>query len=59
MYFNHPTQPGIYEYHEQPFCVHLLLNQTVGAVFIDDVIAPFHEVSEVLIVLSPGVLISA
>lgn len=29
------------------------------SLFIDNVIAPFHEVSEVLIVLSPGVLISA
>lgn len=57
MHFHHHTQPAIYAYHEQP--PFILLNQTLGAVFIDDVIASFHEVSEVLIVLSPGVLISA
>lgn len=37
----------------------ILLNQPLGAVFIDGVIASLHEISEVLIVLSPGVLISA
>lgn len=57
MHFHHHTHPAIYAYHEQP--PFILLNQTLGAVFIDDVIASFHEVSEVLIVLSPGVLISA
>lgn len=57
MHFHHHTHPAIYAYHEQP--PFILLSQTLGAVFVDDVFASFHEVSEVLIVLSPGVLISA
>lgn len=55
---HHHHKPFIHTTNNQSLCMFYSILES-GAVFIWNAIASFHEVSEVLIVLSPGVLISA